>query len=102
MSDLVRLFRVLASAPRLRVLRLLTRNSECTVGQLADRLSLSLPLVSKHLALLRTNGVVATRREGRRVFCRLTEPEGEAFTDTLLKWLAPLLRRGPDTTLEQV
>ena len=102
MNDLVRLFRALASTPRLQVLRLLTRHSECTVGRIADKLSMGLPLVSKHLAALRANGVVASRRQGRHVFCRLAESEGDAFLGALLRWLAPLLRAGPEATLEQV
>jgi DNA-binding transcriptional ArsR family regulator len=39
---------------------------EATVGDLVDRLGLSQPQVSKHLAVLRTVGLVSVRADGRR------------------------------------
>jgi DNA-binding transcriptional ArsR family regulator len=38
---------------------------EATVGDLVDRLGLSQPQVSKHLAVLRTVGLVSVRIDGR-------------------------------------
>ena len=44
---------------------------EATVGELVDRLGLSQPQVSKHLAVLRAVGVVLVRADGRRRWYRV-------------------------------
>lgn len=41
------------------------------MGELVDAMALPQPSVSKHLRVLRAVGLVATRRDGRRVFYRL-------------------------------
>ena len=68
-SDLVaKYFRTLADPSRLRILQLLRAEGELSVGELAERLGISQPGVSNHLACLRWCGFVATRREHRTVF----------------------------------
>ncbi len=47
---------------------------EATVGDLVDRLGLSQPQVSKHLAVLRTVGLVSVRIDGRRRWYRVNGP----------------------------
>jgi DNA-binding transcriptional ArsR family regulator len=47
---------------------------EATVSQLVDRLGLSQPQVSKHLAVLRAVDVVSVRAEGRRRWYRVNGP----------------------------
>src|SRR5580704_11480417 len=44
---------------------------EATVSDLVDRLQLSQPQVSKHLAVLRTVGLVSVRAEGRHRWYRV-------------------------------
>jgi len=46
-------------------------DSELTVGEIARPLPMSLPAVSKHLAILERAGLVARRREGRVHHLRL-------------------------------
>ncbi|MGH2934327.1 MAG: ArsR/SmtB family transcription factor [Gaiellaceae bacterium] len=68
-SDLVaKYFRTLADPTRLRILQLLRAEGELSVGEIADRIGVSQPGVSNHLACLRWCGFVATRREHRTVF----------------------------------
>jgi len=68
-SDLVaKYFRTLADPSRLRILQLLAAEGELPVGTIAERLAISQPGVSNHLACLRWCGFVATRREHRTVF----------------------------------
>ena len=50
-------------------------------GQLATRLSQS--ALSQHLAILRTQGLVATRRDGQAIFYRLANPAAKAVITTL-------------------
>jgi DNA-binding transcriptional ArsR family regulator len=47
---------------------------EAIVGDLVDRLGLSQPQVSKHLAVLRTVGLVSVRTDGRHRWYRVNGP----------------------------
>lgn len=44
---------------------------EFSVSQLAERLGLPQPNVSKHLRILREAGIVVTERAGKEVLCRV-------------------------------
>jgi DNA-binding transcriptional ArsR family regulator len=67
-SDLVaKYFRTLSDPTRLRILRMLREQGELSVGEIAERLAVSQPGVSNHLACLRWCGFVATRRQHRTV-----------------------------------
>jgi ArsR family transcriptional regulator len=64
--ELHRTFRALADPTRLRLLNLLLNEPEC-VCDLAAILGLPQPLISRHLAYLRSAGLVRDRRSGTRV-----------------------------------
>ena len=49
-------------------------SEEATVGDLVDRLGMSQPQVSKHLAVLRAVGLVSVRADGRRRWYRIEGP----------------------------
>ena len=66
------LFQVLAHPIRLRLLLALCGREEC-VCDLATRLDRPQPYISQQLAELRQAGLIADRREGRRIFYRLTD-----------------------------
>jgi ArsR family transcriptional regulator len=68
------LLRVLANEHRLAVLCVL-RQGELPVNQLSHRVGLSQSALSQHLARLRSDGVVATRRAGQTVFYRIADDE---------------------------
>ena len=67
-------FRVLADPTRVRILKALEAEGELSVGELVERLGISQPGVSNHLACLRWCGFVAARREHRMVFNRIADP----------------------------
>jgi DNA-binding transcriptional ArsR family regulator len=69
-----RRFAVLSDANRLRLLNLLLRHSEQTVGALAVELGTSQANVSKHLKLLHDAGVVGRRQEGTAAYYSVTDP----------------------------
>lgn len=69
---LAKYFRGLGDPTRLNVLELLEKR-ERTVGEIVERLGVSQPKISNHLACLRWCGFVETRRSGRFVFYRLTD-----------------------------
>jgi DNA-binding transcriptional ArsR family regulator len=66
-------FRLLGDPQRLRILRELM-GGECSVGELVDAGTTSQANVSKHLALLRAEGLVEARREGNRKVYSICDP----------------------------
>jgi DNA-binding transcriptional ArsR family regulator len=61
---------------------------EVTVGELVDRLGLSQPQVSKHLAVLRAVDLVLVRVDGRRRWYRVNGPALKPIHD----WVRPFER----------
>jgi ArsR family transcriptional regulator, arsenate/arsenite/antimonite-responsive transcriptional repressor len=59
-------FKALSDPTRREILRLLKRR-EMSVGEIVDRFSMSQPSISRHLAVLRSAGLVTARREGQNV-----------------------------------
>ena len=65
--------RALADPKRLCVLESLAVR-EMSVSDLSVTVGCQVPNMSQHLAVLRSAGLVTTRREGSSVFYRLTDP----------------------------
>jgi ArsR family transcriptional regulator len=65
--------RALSDPKRLCVLESLAIG-ELSVGDLSTRVGCHVPNMSQHLAVLRSAGLVSTRREGSTVFYRLADP----------------------------
>lgn len=65
------LYRALGDATRLRMIGLLAESGPMSVNELSARVSLSQPLISWHLRILRLAGIVDTQRQGRTTICRL-------------------------------
>ena len=72
-TALADLMRVLADGTRLRLLLALS-SGERNVSDLLGELRLPQPTVSHHLGILRMANVVEARRDGKRVFYKLTHP----------------------------
>jgi len=84
-KDLVRWFKLLADETRLRILFLLLENGELNVRSLCDMLGLSQPAVSHHLALLRVDGLIECRRDGKHNYYHILP---RRFDDLMSKILA--------------
>jgi ArsR family transcriptional regulator, virulence genes transcriptional regulator len=54
---------------------------DCSVAELQKALEISVPNLSQHLAVLKSAGIVVSRREGKRVFCSLPIPEVKQACD---------------------
>lgn len=65
--------RALGDPKRLCVLESLA-DGEASVGDLAARVACQVPNMSQHLAVLRSAGLVAARRDGSTVYYRLADP----------------------------
>jgi DNA-binding transcriptional ArsR family regulator len=66
--------KALADAKRLCVVERLA-DGERSVSELSRDVGCQVPNMSQHLAILRSAGIVATRREGNTVFYRLADPQ---------------------------
>jgi ArsR family transcriptional regulator len=65
--------RALGDPKRLCVLESLA-GGEASVGELATRVACQVPNMSQHLSVLRSAGLVTTRRDGSTVYYRLADP----------------------------
>ena len=68
------LLKLLANENRLLILCRLAIAGEMSVGDLADAVDLSQSALSQHLAKMREDGLLATRREAQTVFYRISDP----------------------------
>lgn len=83
------LYMALADKTRLRILNLL-RGGEVCVCFLVDILGESQPKISRHLASLRSAGIVEARRDGKWIHYRIAAPESihaVAAVNAALNWL---------------
>lgn len=64
---------VLSNAKRLEIIDLL-RDGERTAGDLCRKMGLPKANVSQQLSIMRGKGILLARREGQRIFYRLSQP----------------------------
>jgi ArsR family transcriptional regulator len=82
-GELVQLFKLLADETRLRILHFLMQQEELNVRTLCELLGQSQPAVSHHLALLRVNGLIECRRDGKHNFYHVVPKRCESYLDLL-------------------
>jgi len=71
---IARRFRALSDPTRLRIVDLLRREGEASVGEIASAVGGSQQNVSKHLAALHAEGFVARRKQGTSSIYRIADP----------------------------
>lgn len=81
-GDATRLLKALANESRLMVLCLLAEG-EHSVGELNTELDLSQSALSQHLALLRSDGLVSTRRDAQTIYYALADGPAQQIMATL-------------------
>jgi DNA-binding transcriptional ArsR family regulator len=72
-AETAQLLKLLANENRLLILCRLAQVSEMSVSDLAEVLGLSQSALSQHLAKMREEGLLATRREAQTVFYRIAD-----------------------------
>ncbi len=77
-SKLSRFFRALSQPARVRLLLAIGAGEAC-VCHLEAALKMRQAYISQHLMALRQAGILTTRRDGRYIFYRLSDPEMTAF-----------------------
>ena len=81
-ADAAQLLRALANDKRLMLLCLLVEG-ERSVGELNAKVELSQSALSQHLAVLRADGLVNTRREAQTIYYTLADGPAQRVLETL-------------------
>ena len=81
-TDAVSLLKGLANESRLMIMCVLAEG-EFSVGQLNERIKLSQSALSQHLAVLRDQGLVQTRRESQTIYYRLEDSAAMSIIELL-------------------
>lgn len=76
------LLKALGNPDRLLLLCQLV-HGEMNVGELEQRLEIVQPTLSQQLGVLRREGLVDTRRDGRQIYYSISSPEALAIIETL-------------------
>jgi ArsR family transcriptional regulator len=76
------LLKVLSNPDRLLLLCQLTQGEQC-VSDLEHALGIRQPTLSQQLGVLRDEGLVSTRREGKQIFYTITSHEAQALMQVL-------------------
>ena len=87
------LFSALSNEIRLRCIVLLQLEGELCVCELTHALELSQPMISRHLALLRSSGLVTDRRSGQWIYYQLNP--------ALAPWVAAVLEETAEASRQQ-
>ncbi|GAA4263598.1 ArsR/SmtB family transcription factor [Dactylosporangium darangshiense] len=82
-GPVVDVLKALAEATRLRLVWALAQR-EHSVGELAELVGANVAAVSQHLARLRDAGLVASRRDGTRIFYRAATPHLAALLEQVV------------------
>lgn len=82
------LLRLLGNEKRLMLLCQLA-DGELSVREIQSRVGLSQSALSQHLALLREEGIVATRRESQTIYYRIVDHAAMRVIDTLAELFCP-------------
>jgi DNA-binding transcriptional ArsR family regulator len=73
-ENLAKVLVALADPTRLRLLRFLMHHDHCG-AECTDYIGMTQGAVSKHLSVLADAGLVTRRRDGRRIYYRVGQPE---------------------------
>lgn len=87
-AEAAKLLRALGNERRLMILCQLA-DGEMTVGDLMPGSGLSQSALSQHLAVLRSEGIVATRREGQSIRYRIANEAAVKVVSTLAEIFCP-------------
>ena len=88
-AEAAQLLRLLSNERRLLVLCHLLEHGEMSVGTLAEAVGLAQPALSQHLAMMRSQGLVATRRAAQTIHYRVADPKAERVVQVLHELFCP-------------
>lgn len=82
-GEVAQTLKAIGNTRRLMVLCKLVEHGERTVGDLANDVNLSPSALSQHLARMRDEGLVDSRRESQTIWYRIADPRTQALLATL-------------------
>jgi DNA-binding transcriptional ArsR family regulator len=74
-AEVASLLKLLANENRLLILCRLAAAGEASVGTLCDAIDLSQSALSQHLAKMRQDGLLATRRDAQTIYYRIADED---------------------------
>jgi ArsR family transcriptional regulator len=83
-NEACQLLKALGNADRLLLICEISRGERC-VGDLEERLGIRQPTLSQQLTVLRREGLVDTRREGKQIFYTLASAKALDIINALYK-----------------
>ncbi len=82
-AEAAALLKLLANENRMLILCRLALNGEMSVSALTSAVGLSQSALSQHLAKMREEGLLATRREGQTIFYHIADPNAAKLLQSL-------------------
>ena len=87
-AEAVAVLKMLANEDRLLLLCQLSQGEMC-VGDLEELLGIRQPTLSQQLGVLRAEGVVSTRRQGKNIFYSIKDPAALEIMSVLYRLYCP-------------
>ncbi len=82
-TDIATLLKAMGNERRLVILCQLVAHKEMSVGAMAKVIGLGQSALSQHLAKMREEGIVSTRREGQTIWYRISDNRVEELMENL-------------------
>ena len=82
-------FKQLGDSSRVRIFWLLCHYEECVIN-ISARVDMSSPAVSHHLRLLKSSGLIVSRREGKEVYYRAADTEAARLLHHMIEKLVEI------------
>lgn len=83
------IFKQLGDASRLRIFWLLCHQEECVIN-VAAIVNMTTPAVSHHLKLLRSAGLITSRRDGKEVYYKISDSQAAALLHSMIEEITDL------------
>ena len=96
MKDVLSVTKALSDGNRLRIVMALRDMVELCVCQVTEMLGVAPATVSRHMSILQNAGLVESRKDGRWVYYRISEPAKAEPISTVMDWLGESLDRSAE------
>ena len=83
------LFKQLGDPTRMRIFWILCHHEECVI-RISARMDMSSPAVAHHLRLLKTSGLVTSRRQGKETYYRASDSDKTQALHQMIEYLMGL------------
>lgn len=90
--------KVFSNPTRLEILNLL-RDSEMSVTDIIEKTNLSQANISQHLSIMKSKGIVTSKRDGKNIYYHLVNPKIIKAFDIIREVLAEKMKREGKTAI---